>query len=68
MLKNNYKNILLKKNSDPITCLTSYSKPLAILGKGRLCVVLKCDNEWCKIKTDKYSGWIKKENLWGNFN
>jgi SH3-like domain-containing protein len=46
---------------------TIFSKPLVVLEKGRLCLVLKCDDGWCKIKTDKYSGWTKKENLWGNF-
>ena len=44
---------------------TVYSKPLAILAKGRLCLVLKCKKEWCKIKVDKFSGWVKKESLWG---
>ena len=44
---------------------TIYSKPLAILEKGRLCLVSKCEKEWCKIKVDKYIGWIKKESLWG---
>ena len=46
---------------------TVFSTPLAVLEKGRLCLILKCNNEWCKVKADKYSGWIKKENLWGNF-
>ena len=46
---------------------TIFSKPLVLLEKGRLCLVLRCKDEWCKIKTDKYSGWVKKENLWGNF-
>ena len=46
---------------------TIFSKPLAVLEKGRLCVILKCNDEWCKIKTDKYLGWIKKKSLWGNF-
>tara|TARA_B110000211_G_scaffold148704_1_gene169345 strand:+ start:1205 stop:1651 length:447 start_codon:yes stop_codon:yes gene_type:complete len=46
---------------------TIFSKPLVVLEKGRLCLILKCNDEWCKIKTDKYSGWIKKQNLWGNF-
>ena len=44
MLKNNYKNILLKKNSDPITCLTSYSKPLAILLDGKVDLLLIGDS------------------------
>jgi len=47
---------------------TIFSKPLAVLAKGRLCLVSKCKDEWCKIKTDKFSGWVKKENLWGKVN
>lgn len=46
---------------------TIFSKPLVALEKGRLCLILKCNDDWCKIKSDKYSGWVKKENLWGNF-
>jgi|TARA_B110000881_G_scaffold190083_1_gene181104 SH3-like domain-containing protein len=45
---------------------TIFSTPVAVLEKGRLCIVLKCSDEWCKIKTDKYSGWLKKQSLWGN--
>ena len=42
-----------------------YSKPLARLEMGRLCLVKKCKNNWCKIKTGDYSGWIEKQNLKG---
>ena len=45
---------------------TIFSKPLVILEKGRLCLILKCNDDWCKVKTDKYSGWVKKNDLWGN--
>ena len=45
---------------------TVFSEPLVILEKGRLCLVSKCKNEWCKIKVEKYSGWVKKKSLWGN--
>ena len=44
---------------------TIYSKPLAILKKGRLCRIHKCKDEWCKISVEKYKGWIKKDILWG---
>ena len=44
---------------------TIYSKPLAKLQKGKLCKIVKCKNEWCKIKIGKYVGWVKKESLWG---
>ncbi len=42
-----------------------YSKPFAILKKGRLCKIHKCRDEWCKISVDKYKGWVKKDILWG---
>ena len=45
---------------------TIFSKPLAVLEKGRLCLIFKCKNDWCKIKVAKYSGWVKKQSLWGN--
>ena len=45
---------------------TVFSKPLAVLEKGRLCLISKCKNKWCKIKVEKYSGWVKRQSLWGN--
>ena len=42
-----------------------YSKPLVKLEIGRLCLVKKCKNDWCKIKTGNYSGWVEKQNLRG---
>ena len=45
---------------------TIFSEPLAVLEKGRLCLISKCKKNWCKIKVDKYLGWVKKKSLWGN--
>ena len=44
---------------------TIYSKPIVILKKGKLSKIIKCKNDWCKAKTGKYKGWLKKESLWG---
>ncbi len=56
---NNYdKSLIFKKPS-------YYSKPLAVLEKGRLCIVKKCKENWCKIKTGNLTGWIKKNYLTG---
>ena len=44
---------------------TIYSKPLAILERGRLCNIVKCQTTWCKIKVANYTGWIKRKSLWG---
>ena len=42
-----------------------YSKPSAILKQGRLCQIRKCKENWCKVKIEKFEGWIKKDGLWG---
>ena len=52
--------VVMFKNS------TTFSSPLVVLEKGRLCLISRCENNWCKIKTDKYSGWVIKKSLWGN--
>ena len=44
---------------------TIYSKPIAKLEIGRLVNISKCEDKWCKIKTNKFKGWIKKASLWG---
>jgi len=51
--------ILFKKPS-------KLSEPLARLEKGRLLVIKKCEDEWCNIITDDYTGWIKVKNIWGS--
>ena len=53
--------ILFKKPSN-------FSKPIAKIKKGRLLLVQKCEDEWCKVKTEKIKGWIKKDNVWGSIN
>ena len=66
-LKKNNSIILLEdkilfKNS------SNFSKPIAKVKEGRLLIVQECDGEWCKIKTQKIKGWIKKDNVWGLIN
>ena len=46
---------------------TIYSNPVAILKKGRLVKINKCKEDWCKVKSGKFKGWIKNESLWGLF-
>ncbi|MDC6447665.1 3-methyl-2-oxobutanoate hydroxymethyltransferase [Alphaproteobacteria bacterium] len=44
MLKINYTKLLSKKNLEPITCLTAYSKPLANILDGRVDLILIGDS------------------------
>ena len=46
---------------------TIYSNPVALLKKGRLVQITKCQDEWCKIKSGGFKGWLKKKSLWGLF-
>ena len=50
--------ILFKKPS-------SFAKPIAQIKKGRLLSIQKCEEKWCKIKTNDYVGCIKANNIWG---
>jgi SH3-like domain-containing protein len=47
---------------------SNFSKPLAKIKKGRVLILQKCEGEWCKIKSDTFKGWIKKDYLWGSIN
>ena len=47
---------------------TIFSKPIAKIKRGRVLIVRNCKNNWCKVKTDKFQGWIKNTNLWGKSN
>ena len=57
-LNNKDKSILFNKSSE-------YSKRLAVVEKGRLFLIQKCKTNWCKVKTGKFKGWMRKENLVG---
>ncbi len=53
------KNSILYKNS------TIYSKPIAKLEIGRLVLIKKCNEKWCKISSGDFKGWVLKNTLWG---
>ena len=64
-LKKN-KSFILLENQILFSKPTKYSKPVAKIFAGRLLLVKKCKLKWCKIKTDKYEGWIIRDDLWGD--
>ena len=53
--------ILFKKPS-------RFSKPLAKIKKGRVLVLKNCENSWCKVKSENFTGWVKTNNVWGSTN
>ena len=44
---------------------SKFSEPIIKIKKGRLVRIKKCVSDWCNVKTGKFSGWIKKNNVWG---
>ena len=60
------KSFILLENQILFSKPTKYSKPVAKIFTGRLLLVKKCKLKWCKIKTDKYEGWIIRDDLWGD--
>ena len=64
-LKKN-KSFILLENQILFSKPTKYSKPVAKIFAGRLLLVKKCKLKWCKIKTDKYEGWIIRDDLWAD--
>ena len=62
------KSFILLENQILFSKPTKYSKPILKIAKGRLLLIKKCKKKWCKVKTEKYIGWIKAINVWGSVN
>ena len=60
--------INIKNNSVLYKKPTIFSKPIAKLEIGRLMLIKKCKDKWCKITSGDYGGWILKNTLWGKIN
>jgi len=57
--------INIKNNSFLYKKPTIYSKPIAKLEAGRLVLIKRCKEKWCKITTGDFKGWIFESSLWG---
>ena len=53
--------IMFKKSS-------IFSKPTAKIKKGRLLIIQNCEDNWCRVSTEKIKGWVDADNLWGIIN
>jgi len=59
-------SIIILKDKILFNNSSNFSKPVLRLQKGRLLILKKCEKNWCNVKTDNYSGWIKTKNIWGS--
>ncbi len=56
-INNKEQNLLKYKDNDEIIN--------AIVKKGVVGKIIKCDSKFCKVKIKPYKGWIEKKYLWG---
>ncbi|WP_262590074.1 SH3 domain-containing protein [Candidatus Pelagibacter communis] len=61
--KNN--SVIATKNKILFKNPTSFAKPIALIKEGRLLILEKCEQEWCRITSGKFQGWVKIDNVWG---
>ena len=61
-------SVIATKDKILFTEPTSFAKPIALIKKGRLLIVQKCEKSWCEIETNDFDGWVKIDNLWGSIN
>ena len=61
-------SIILYKDEILFKKPTKFSKPIAKIKMGRVLLLEKCLENWCKIRTNKYLGWIEIKNFWGSMN
>ena len=58
-------SLITTKNKVLFKKPTSFAKPIAQIEKGRLLIIVKCEQNWCQIKSGEFKGWIKTDNIWG---
>ena len=59
------KSLIMMENKTLFKKNSIFSKPIIKLEKGKLVLIKKCKENWCKIKTNKITGWLRTENVWG---
>ena len=59
------KSLIMMENKTLFKKNSIFSKPIIKLEKGKLVLIKKCKKNWCKIKTNEITGWLRTENVWG---
>ena len=58
-------SVILTEDQYIFTKPTKFSEPIALVEKGKLLLLKKCKDKWCKISNKDVSGWILFNNFWG---
>lgn len=57
--------VLILKEMNLYTSPDKSSDVKAKLEKNVVARISRCEKKWCKIKVDRFSGWIFRYNIWG---
>jgi len=58
-------SVILNKKQLIFTKPSKFSEPIAVAEAGKLILITKCKNNWCKTNGDNISGWILFDDYWG---
>ena len=58
-------SVILNKKQLIFTKPSKFSEPIAVAEPGKLILITKCKNNWCKTNGDNISGWILFDDYWG---
>jgi len=58
-------SVILTKKKLIFTNPSKFSEPIAVAEIGKIILITKCKNNWCKTNGDNISGWILFDDYWG---
>jgi len=58
-------SVILTKKQLIFTKPSKFSEPVAVAEIGKIILITKCKNNWCKTNGDNISGWMLFDNYWG---
>ena len=58
-------SIIILENKILFQKPSNFSKPIVRLEKGKLLIIKRCENEWCKVSANNFNGWVRSSNVWG---
>jgi len=61
----NRKTFINLKKQNLIKFLDEKNLIIAIIDPQVVGKIIKCEKIYCRVKVNKYKGWLKKEFLWG---
>ena len=61
----NKKTFINRKEQNLIKYVENKNSIIAITNSGVVGRILKCNENYCKVKIKGFKGWLKKEFLWG---